>query len=525
VSLLLLAPPNVFGQNGGGPAKIVLAAHDNDVDAASTRQKQQPYRLNADFSVQAEVGDLLGDGADHGDGSASSSSTMIITKHSLSKKQRVKWQMRRYRLHPTFGLLENKLLSHDLLDRHFGYPQAKVLYGAFARKSLGQYPQYRRDDFTLFMSQLIRRPHGKVFVLKPVSSGASCGVLVMDERKWQRDHWTVEKLADHAERFLLRDWSDYGQRYEHVGMVVQERLMIPVDEHDDHRAGGNDKNDAVGRTAGLVSNKPAANNRVSAARPSQLPAGVHDVVPQQIIEIKVHVVFGELAGGRLEAIPSLLNPVDIAYCGQEIHHVPRYYYPWRAVRARQDFARAAAMLKTHTATIRAMGKAIAELYGADWFRLDVFVGPNGWLYINEVTYPSHIIHNDVCTIPWYLSRYQDHNRIEVVESSTFWQPMLDSINVTVADFRDQADYYQMRHATDAEYEAQFWTVLPPEERPPPEEPLFVQAMVFCSLGLAFLAVRYFRRHLVRVAQLIPVGLALPFRTCASCLGCRKVRNN
>jgi hypothetical protein len=134
VLLLLLAPPNVFGQSGGGPAKIVvpMVAHN---DAASTSQKQ-PYRLNADFSVQAEVGDLFGADDDHGDGSVSSSSTMIITKHSLSKKQRVKWQMRRYRLHPTFGLLENKLLSHDLLDRHFGYPQAKVLYPTTAATTL-----------------------------------------------------------------------------------------------------------------------------------------------------------------------------------------------------------------------------------------------------------------------------------------------------------------------------------------------------------------------------------------------------
>jgi hypothetical protein len=249
----------------------------------------------------------------------------------------------------------------------------------------------------------------------------------------------------------------------------------------------------------------AAHSRLHEVRAPGPPMSV-----QQIIEIKVHVVFGELAGGRLEAIPSLSYPVDIAYCGGEIHYVPRYKF-WISNLVKRDFDRLEEMLKTHTETIRSMGKSIAELYGADWFRLDVFVGTNGWLYINEVTYPSHVFHEDECTIPWYLSRYRTPERLQVIESVHFWQPMLETINVTIRDFHDKADYHYMRHATDEEYAAQFWTVLPPEERVTPTEDLiFVQSVVFCMSGVAFFALRI-RKKLVKVAMLTQNGLARLFR--------------
>lgn len=240
-------------------------------------------------------------------------------------------------------------------------------------------------------------------------------------------------------------------RYEHVGVVVQERLLLPDNDTTKH-------------------------------------------AKHQIIEIKVHVVFGELAGGRLEAIPSLSEPVDIAYCGDQIHYIPRYISPWAAYTAKHDFLRNEAMLRTHTETIRAMGKAIAELYGADWFRLDVFVGPNGWLYINEVTYPSHVFHDDECTVQWLLSKYDD---IELIESKAFVSPLLSQLNISWDEFHDTADYHSIRHATDQEYESQFWTVAPPEEQPlEPDVPPW-HVMTLCMISVIALAVR-FRLRFVRM---------------------------
>ena len=50
--------------------------------------------------------------------------------------ERVMAQLKRWRAGATFGLMENKLLSHSLLEA-LNVPQPAVLYGAFATKSLG----------------------------------------------------------------------------------------------------------------------------------------------------------------------------------------------------------------------------------------------------------------------------------------------------------------------------------------------------------------------------------------------------
>lgn len=245
-----------------------------------------------------------------------------------------------------------------------------------------------------------------------------------------------------------------------MGVVVQERLMIPENEKQ--------------QTYTSNVNETYLRQQVMS--------------PREIIEIKVHVVFGELAGGRLEAIPSLRNPVDVAYCGDQIHYIPRFYSPWDAYKAKDDFLRNEAMLQEHTDTLRNMGRKIAQLYGADWFRLDVFAGPDGWLYINEVTYPSHVFHDDECTIPWLLSNY-DH--VQNIESSVFWKPILDRLEITAEEFHDKADYHLVRHAAEDEYESEFWTVVPPEERVrEPEFTLLLQSLILCSVSALAVALRF-----------------------------------
>ena len=50
--------------------------------------------------------------------------------------ERVMAQLKRWRAGASFGVMENKLLSHSLLEA-LNVPQPAVLYGAFATKSLG----------------------------------------------------------------------------------------------------------------------------------------------------------------------------------------------------------------------------------------------------------------------------------------------------------------------------------------------------------------------------------------------------
>ena len=60
---------------------------------------------------------------------------------------------------------------------------------------------------------------------------------------------------------------------------------------------------------------------------------------------------------------------------------------------------------------------IASLFGADWFRLDLFAGDarRGWV-VNEVTYPSHVTPPDAV---WsqYAFRYATHGSWHSVEAA------------------------------------------------------------------------------------------------------------
>lgn len=391
----------------------------------STAETHPLYRLNRDFDLSPEID--------------------TAQVQNMTRDTRNKWQLRRYRNRPTFGLLENKLLAYDLFAQR--YPKAQFLYGAFARKSLGHWPQYRRDEFIKTMSR-IGTSTDYTFVLKPISSGASTGVLIMDGKRWHSEGWTLERLANHVEGFLYRDWSDYGQKYEHKGVVVEESLL----QH----------------------------------------------ISSELIEVKVHVVFGELAGGRLERIPHQGCPLDMHFCdSDEPVFVPRYHKR-RIKRLHAEFDRLKPFVTPHTDRIRQMGREIADLYGADMVvralkrcvfvclgvryltlvfisiliggfpsiapqRLDVFVGANGEFFFNEVTYPSAVVHEDKCTMPWLLEGYQQQ-KLERVDATVFVEPLLESINVTLHELTAMADFGVIRHAEDAEYDQETYKVLSPEEK-------------------------------------------------------------
>ena len=105
--------------------------------------------------------------------------------------------------------------------------------------------------------------HGKTkFVLKSATNGGNVDVLVMDERRWDSEGWNRRKLADFAETFVKNRWhSEWGQRYEHRAVIVQESLVPDV-------------------------------------------RGGFDCEPGELrLEVKVHAPLGRLASARLQALP------------------------------------------------------------------------------------------------------------------------------------------------------------------------------------------------------------------------------
>ena len=128
------------------------------------------YRLlSTDFSLAPDITDLSEAGFDG--------------------TRRVGLMMTRWRRGATFGVLENKLLAHTLLQA-LEIPQADVLYGSFATKALGAWPRYNRTALLRSLAQ-----HGRSFVLKSATNGGNADVLVMTPSKWAAGGWTKAKVA------------------------------------------------------------------------------------------------------------------------------------------------------------------------------------------------------------------------------------------------------------------------------------------------------------------------------------------
>ena len=92
---------------------------------------------------------------------------------------------------------------------------------------MGEWPRYERAAFLGALRRLERMD----FVLKSATNGGNVDVLVMDRAKWEREGWTVAKLADYAERFVdprngaAKWWSEWGQVYEHRAVIAQENVL------------------------------------------------------------------------------------------------------------------------------------------------------------------------------------------------------------------------------------------------------------------------------------------------------------
>ena len=306
---------------------------------------------------------------------------------------RISVMMDRYRRGRTFGLVENKLLAHSLLKR-MGLPVVPVLYGAFLRRALGEWPRY---DRTAFKTAIKGRTSN--FVIKPTTDGQNNGVLVMTTRKWVDEGWSATRLADHVER-LMANATDWGQLRAHHGVIVQES------------ATDLDKLDA---TSPLV------------------------------LEATVHVVWGKLSSGYLACVPRVklgdsrkivcLNPHAPA------HSSGRLFFKQGNGQLDLGATVAASSRDIHALErakeqLMAAARHVGTLIGADWFRLDAFIAEEGsglpTMRVNEITYPSNLEAHDFRDLDRLRKPYED-GLFQPVLSRVLLSPLVKSIGVALKD--------------------------------------------------------------------------------------------
>jgi hypothetical protein len=177
-----------------------------------------------------------------------------------------------------------------------------------------------------------------------------------------------------------------------------------------------------------------------------------------VIEIKIHVVFGHLAGASIRSVPNYYElSVEVAFCGTDkLDHVKTREW-WKPINGTHitDIVQS----RTNTSQLRSIASTVAEAYGADWFRLDAFIDSQGSIFVNEVTYPSSSEHLDPCTIPWLYDAYQSTS-MEVVSSYDIMSDLLGRINITLADFVKYSDFHMLQKGSEDDYEHSDWKWLP-----------------------------------------------------------------
>ena len=117
------------GSGGGG-------GMDDDDGGGGTTPPPPPYADTWQAMENLENGKLGANGKPK------------VPSHML----RLQVMMRAYRRGRTFGVLENKLLSHTAVSR-LGLPAVPILYGAFAFTQLGEWPKYAREEMYAALSR------------------------------------------------------------------------------------------------------------------------------------------------------------------------------------------------------------------------------------------------------------------------------------------------------------------------------------------------------------------------------------
>lgn len=353
---------------------------------------QSRFRLNEDFSLFYDMNSLIDE------------DELIENPHDT----RIVWQRRLFRKGATFALMENKLLCHSLL-LSYGIPKAEIYYGAFASKAMGEWPEYDRNDFISTLKTIPQVTEDHLFVMKPATGQNSEGTIVMNHKKWIEEGWSFERLADQVEAYFSITASYWGQQYEHLGVVVQQSVLSQDNVVEFH-------------------------------------AGSFENISSLVFEFEPHVVFGTLCGGELHLVPHNEDyHLKINYCHgdarlQDVSGVDPSV--WEIIQPK---------LLQSPGRLAKTAKRIAHAFGADWFRLDVFIDLNGMFYVNEVTYPSGMHPSEDCTYPLYYHMYK-HTTLDILEPRSVLEPLLRRINVSYDVFIESTDYKHMTDLTEEEWD-------------------------------------------------------------------------
>ena len=293
--------------------------------------------------------------------------------------------------------------------------------------------------------------HGKTkFVLKSATNGGNVDVLVMDEHRWASEGWNRNRLADYAETFVKNRWhSEWGQRYEHRAVIVQESLVPDV-------------------------------------------RGGFDCEPGELrLEVKVHAPLGRLASARLQALPFKGDTyLDVQFRGGEVACLGGRNLGDTA----QHCARAVTLLETHRKRLEEVARSTTRVLGADWLRLDVFLSEAGTFSVNELSYPSHIGGfiggGDEASLGALRDAYAS-NQLTKAPAAAFVAQLLAATGVDPYAFLLEADFATMRHADEATYASRLWQWDPAEEdaraaAAAPHIRLSIACAVIVAVGLCLL---------------------------------------
>jgi hypothetical protein len=341
------------------------------------------------------------------------------------------------------GLIENKLLMHDLLQHVMKLPTVPILYGGFKSRALGQWPQYSRTAFVQHMERIFaNRKRNHSFVVKPITGMMSECVTVVNERKWQRQKWDMNDMADKIDECIMQqEYSNANMHYEHVGVVVQENVIANSDR----------------RWLNIDSKK----------RRSGFQEHFHSNDARSLFEFKAHVVFGELCGARINPVPMNHKAfVDINLCHYNDKGEAEFRFAsgvfgatvanvWDKVRP---------VLMDKLPTIQDMARTIYHTLAIDHYRLDVFMDTAGsLLVVNEVTYPSFSIFEFDCTNDRLMEAYGNENdtKLKIIPARSLLQSLLDEIGVDADTFLNEPDfnYLKLRWTEEEEDDSYFgrWT--------------------------------------------------------------------
>ena len=333
----------------------------------------------------------------------------------------------------SFAIAQNKLLCHALL-KTLNISQAPILYGGFASHPLGDWPKFDALHMASVIERRLETHPNSSFIVKSVTNGGGQDVLIITPRMVQRFNGSAalvtQRVMMQTCAFLRRPYSEWGQRFEHRGVIVEDN---------------------------------AANKWASS----------------YFAELKIHVVFGSLTGGGIYHRGRTL-PSEFAMLG--LQRVPQAGVHWDddgvgCVEILQQPQHAESiycstvvlpLLRALSTRIQDIARLLANRLAADWFRLDAFIlqrldGTGEWplmsgarpmpeLVINEVSYPGNAGSGSLSLS--HLSRHYDHyDRLELVDGPRLVSGLLRDIHVDANTFFYRSDFNQLQHTTEHVYAA------------------------------------------------------------------------